>query len=156
MHVQTALADPLLTEVQAAEELGVEPVTLQVWRSTRRYDLPYVKVGRLVRYRRSAIEQFLAARTVTDDAAPLAPARVKPPAEKTAGMTSREAACVLAFIDACQARGINTLDEARAAVVAASIPAQASGEPAKATTATGQGMGTPRAHKRRTSHVQPA
>lgn len=56
--------DPLLTEAQAAELLGVEPQTLQAWRCTRRYALPYVKVGRLVRYRASAIEAFLQARTV--------------------------------------------------------------------------------------------
>lgn len=64
MQVQPLPHDPLLTEQQAADELGVKPTTLQVWRSTRRYPLPYVKVGRLVRYRASAIAAFLAARTV--------------------------------------------------------------------------------------------
>jgi excisionase family DNA binding protein len=62
-------ADPLLTEVQAAEILGVKPATLQVWRSTRRYPLPYVKTGRLVRYRQSAIEAFIEARTVGEEPA---------------------------------------------------------------------------------------
>ena len=64
MQVQTASADPLLTEDQAAELLGVKPTTLQVWRSTKRYPLPYVKSGRLVRYRASAIEAFINSRTV--------------------------------------------------------------------------------------------
>lgn len=64
MHVQTAPIDPLLTEDQAAELLGVKPTTLQVWRSTKRYPLPYVKSGRLVRYRASAIEAFINSRTV--------------------------------------------------------------------------------------------
>lgn len=56
--------DPLLNEVQAAEILGVKPATLQVWRSTRRYPLDYVKAGRLVRYRLSAVEKFIRTRTV--------------------------------------------------------------------------------------------
>lgn len=56
--------DPLLTEAQAAELLGIKPQTLQAWRSTRRYPLAYIKAGRLVRYRRSALEAFLQARTV--------------------------------------------------------------------------------------------
>lgn len=33
---------------QAAEVLDVKPSTLAVWRSTGRYRLPYLKVGRLV------------------------------------------------------------------------------------------------------------
>lgn len=64
MHVQTAPADPLLSEQQAAQVLGVKPGTLQVWRTTKRYGLTYIKVGRLVRYRQSALQAFLAAREV--------------------------------------------------------------------------------------------
>lgn len=56
--------DPLLTEAQAAEFLGVKPASLQVWRSTKRYQLAYIKVGRLVRYRQSALQAFLASREV--------------------------------------------------------------------------------------------
>ncbi len=56
--------DPLLSEQQAAEVLGVKPATLQAWRSTKRYALAYVKVGRLVRYRQSALQAFLASREV--------------------------------------------------------------------------------------------
>jgi excisionase family DNA binding protein len=57
-------SDPLLTTQQTADLLGVKPTTLEVWRSTARYPLAFVKVGRNVRYRRSAIEAFLEARTV--------------------------------------------------------------------------------------------
>jgi excisionase family DNA binding protein len=64
MQHQTLPADPLLTEQQAADLLDVKPTTLQVWRSTKRYALAHVKVGRNVRYRRSAVEAFIAARTV--------------------------------------------------------------------------------------------
>jgi len=54
----------LLTTKDAAKVLGVTPGTLEVWRSTRRYQLPYVKTGRLVRYRRAHLEAWLASRTV--------------------------------------------------------------------------------------------
>lgn len=64
MQHQAQRADPLLDEKAAAEILGVKPASLQVWRSTRRYPLEYIKVGRLVRYRLSAIEAFLQARVV--------------------------------------------------------------------------------------------
>lgn len=55
----------LLTAEEAAEFLGIAHQTLSVWRSTGRYDLPYIKVGRNVRYRLSDLEAFLAANTVT-------------------------------------------------------------------------------------------
>lgn len=65
MPNKTALTDPLLTEQQAAEILDVQPTTLQVWRMTKRYPLAHVKIGRNVRYRASAVEAFIASRTVT-------------------------------------------------------------------------------------------
>ena len=65
MPAKTTQSDPLLTEQQAAEIIGVKPTTLQVWRATKRYPLAYIKAGRLVRYRASAIEAFIEARTVT-------------------------------------------------------------------------------------------
>jgi len=55
----------LLTETEAAEFLGLEPKTLAIWRSTKRYPLSYVKVGRLVRYQRSDLLAFLDSRRVT-------------------------------------------------------------------------------------------
>ncbi len=64
MEVKTHPVDPLLSEQQAAELLGVKPTTLQVWRSTKRYALAYIKVGRNVRYRTSACQAFLESRTV--------------------------------------------------------------------------------------------
>lgn len=56
--------DTLLTPEAAANFLGIRENTLAVWRCTQRVDLPYVKVGRLVRYRRSALEAFLERQTV--------------------------------------------------------------------------------------------
>jgi excisionase family DNA binding protein len=58
------MATELLTPEQAAEHLGLKVQTLAVWRSTRRYALRYVKVGRLVRYRQADLDHWLAARTV--------------------------------------------------------------------------------------------
>ena len=56
--------DDLLSTQDAAVLLDVSPQTLEVWRCTKRYPLPYVKVGRNVRYARSAILAFIASRTV--------------------------------------------------------------------------------------------
>lgn len=52
-----------IDDKQAAEALGLKPATLAVWRSTGRYNLHYLKVGRLVKYRISDIAEFLASRT---------------------------------------------------------------------------------------------
>lgn len=52
----------LLTPDETAERLGVLTNTLDAWRCTRRYDLPYVKVGRLVRYREIDVEAFIESR----------------------------------------------------------------------------------------------
>lgn len=61
--MQICNPDPLRDEVQAAAFLDVKPTTLQVWRCTKRYPLPFVKVGRLVRYRQSDLDAFLRSRT---------------------------------------------------------------------------------------------
>lgn len=52
----------LMTPEQVAEYLGVSIETLNVWRCTKRYNLPYVKAGRLVRYRIEDIEAFVTSR----------------------------------------------------------------------------------------------
>lgn len=53
----------LLDEQAAAALLTVAPGTLGVWRSTGRYNLPFLKVGRNVRYRRSDLLAWLEKRT---------------------------------------------------------------------------------------------
>lgn len=52
----------LLTPDETAKRLGILTKTLEVWRCTQRYDLPFVKVGRLVRYRENDIEAFIESR----------------------------------------------------------------------------------------------
>ena len=52
----------LLNEQEAAHVLDTAPGTLSVWRSTGRYNLPFLKVGRSVRYRRADLLAWLDAR----------------------------------------------------------------------------------------------
>ena len=59
----------LLDETAAAAYLDLRPGTLSVWRSTRRYKLPYVKIGACVRYRKGDLDAFVQARTVDPEAA---------------------------------------------------------------------------------------
>lgn len=54
------LRDPLLTPEQAAGQLHNNTGTLANWRSSGRVVLPYVKIGKLVRYRQSDVEAFIA------------------------------------------------------------------------------------------------
>jgi excisionase family DNA binding protein len=49
----------LLTRKQAAEYLGCKESTLAIWTSTKRYPLPYVKIGKNVRYRLSDVMDFI-------------------------------------------------------------------------------------------------
>ena len=56
-------SDELVVPAALAEELHVSEGTLAVWRSTGRYDIPYVKVGSRVRYPRSGIEAWKVKRT---------------------------------------------------------------------------------------------
>lgn len=56
--------DPLLTRLEAAEMLRIKPETLEQWAVHRRYDLPMIRVGRRVMYRKSDLDRWLALRTV--------------------------------------------------------------------------------------------
>jgi predicted DNA-binding transcriptional regulator AlpA len=53
----------LLDEKEAAQFLDNSPGTLSVWRSTGRYNLPFIKIGRNVRYRRADLIAWLEKRT---------------------------------------------------------------------------------------------
>jgi excisionase family DNA binding protein len=54
----------LVSRQEAADILNVQPQTLAKWASVRRYDLPYIKVGKAVRYRRSDLQQFMNRNTI--------------------------------------------------------------------------------------------
>lgn len=52
----------LLTPKEASQYIGVTEGTLSVWRATRRYEIPYIKVGHLVKYRLSDLDEWLESR----------------------------------------------------------------------------------------------
>jgi len=56
-------SDPLYDPAEAAEYIRVKESTLSVWRCVGRYGIEYIKVGRLVKYRKSALDAFLQRRT---------------------------------------------------------------------------------------------
>ena len=62
MRINT-MSQIFFTPEQTAEMLFVSPHTLAVWRSTGRYDLPFVKFGWKVRYKKDDIEAFIEKRT---------------------------------------------------------------------------------------------
>jgi len=54
----------LLNNAEAAEYLGVAPQTLTIWRCVKRYNIPFVKVGSRVKYRKEDLDAWLTSRTV--------------------------------------------------------------------------------------------
>lgn len=58
----TVFKTKLMTPAEVAEYLSVSVETLNVWRCTKRYNLPYIKAGRLVRYREQDLETFVTSR----------------------------------------------------------------------------------------------
>ena len=58
----------LLSTEEVAGFLGIAPHTLAVWRSDGRYELPFVKIGRAVRYRLEDVYTYLERRTRRDSA----------------------------------------------------------------------------------------
>ena len=69
--ITTKSSVDLLDDQQAAVTLDVTPGTLSVWRSTGRYNLPFIKVGSNVRYRRADLEAWLDMRTRANGATAL-------------------------------------------------------------------------------------
>ena len=61
---QSPQASSLLTPERAAEMLGTTPGTLGVWRCTGKVIVPYVKVGRSVRYDPADLQRFIDSRRV--------------------------------------------------------------------------------------------
>ena len=60
----TSIPSPLLSRREAAAFLGLKEQTLAAWASLGRYDLPFIRVGRLVRYRQIDLERWLDKRAV--------------------------------------------------------------------------------------------
>ena len=53
----------LIRPDEAASILGISPGTMMVWRSTGRWNLPFVKVGSRVMYNPDDIQAFIERRT---------------------------------------------------------------------------------------------
>ncbi|AIL66008.1 Helix-turn-helix domain protein [Rickettsiales bacterium Ac37b] len=58
-HEDITMPEKLLTRKEAAEFLGIAENTLAVWACTKRYDLPMVKIGKLIRYKLSDLIKFI-------------------------------------------------------------------------------------------------
>jgi predicted site-specific integrase-resolvase len=54
--------ETLASPKAVAKDLNVTEGTLQVWRSTGRYDLPYIKIGGKVMYRVADVNKFIESR----------------------------------------------------------------------------------------------
>ena len=63
--METSNNTELMSRSEAARYIGVRPSTLACWCSTRRYHIPIVRVGRLVRYLKSDLDLFLQSRRDT-------------------------------------------------------------------------------------------
>lgn len=61
-HCQAAFMydDPWLHTKEAADIVGFEPDTLVTWRSHEKYDIPFVRIGRAVRYPLSDLIRYKA------------------------------------------------------------------------------------------------
>lgn len=64
-----SIPKPLLSRAEAAAFLGITSRALAVWACEGRYALPYIKIGRLAKYRLEDLEAFIERRTVTRGAA---------------------------------------------------------------------------------------
>ena len=53
----------LRSDKEATKYLGLADGTLSVWRSTGRYQIPFIKIGANVRYRHSDLDAWLESRT---------------------------------------------------------------------------------------------
>ena len=64
-------ADRFLDRDQAARYLCVRTATLDSWRCSGQYSLPFLKVGGRVRYRREDLDDWLRRQTMTETVKPI-------------------------------------------------------------------------------------
>lgn len=57
--------DRMMTRREAAAYLGLRPATLEAWASRGSVNLPFSKLGRLVRYRKRDLDRFIEANRTT-------------------------------------------------------------------------------------------
>ena len=56
------MASQLITTVELGTQLSKSPAMLKLWRH-KKYGPPYIKVGRSVRYRQTAVDKWLDSQT---------------------------------------------------------------------------------------------
>lgn len=54
----------LLSRKEAAEYLGVTSETLDNWACTKRYNLKFYKIGRLAKYKKEDLDEFIENRMI--------------------------------------------------------------------------------------------
>ena len=54
----------LLSTEDAAIYLGISARTLETWRCKQRYDIPYVRIGSVVRYKISDLDDYISKNTI--------------------------------------------------------------------------------------------
>lgn len=59
------MEEKLLNRKEAAEYLGVSFHTLAFWKCKKRFEIPTVKMGKLVKYRLSDLRRFVESRLIT-------------------------------------------------------------------------------------------
>lgn len=57
----------LISRKEAADYLGVSKQTLAIWACTKRHSLPYFRVGRLAKYRKSDLDVFIEMQIVSGE-----------------------------------------------------------------------------------------
>ena len=56
----------LLNEFEAAKFLAISVNTLRTWRSTRRVEVPFIRIGKCIRYSPESLQKFLESSTVRE------------------------------------------------------------------------------------------
>jgi len=60
LEQETLLTDDVLIDtVKASKLLGIPAATLAKWRSTRETEIPFIKIGRAVKYRTTDLLEFV-------------------------------------------------------------------------------------------------
>jgi excisionase family DNA binding protein len=85
----------LLTPAEAAAFLGTTEGTLAVWRHSGKHRIPFVRSGRVIRYRLADLERWAAAHVVTGPSTDMANAEAETQAPAPAASIPRHPAAIL-------------------------------------------------------------
>ena len=64
MMKNKTISPVLLSTEDAAIYLGISARTLETWRCKQKYNIPYVKIGSVVRYKISDLDNYISNNTV--------------------------------------------------------------------------------------------